>query len=169
MKCRLKLLLFFFIVEERVMSNMSRLVLIIWFLVVLILTQSYTASLTSMLTVQQMKPTITDVNELIRNRENVGYQEGSFVHGLLKNMHFEESRLKPFKSTQEMDELFTRGTANGGIAAAFDDIPCLKIFLSNYCSKYTMVGPTYKTDGFGFVCHPSLATYFSSHIIPIYR
>ncbi|KAL8521715.1 hypothetical protein ACS0TY_012019 [Phlomoides rotata] len=137
--------------KERVISNMSRIVLIIWFLVVLILIQSYTASLTSMLTVQQMQPTVTDVNELIRKHENVGYQEGSFVYGLLIGMHFEESNLKAFKSTQEMDELFTKGTANGGIAAAFDDIPCLKIFLANYCSKYTMVGPTYKTDGFGFV------------------
>ncbi|KAL8536849.1 hypothetical protein ACS0TY_012140 [Phlomoides rotata] len=137
--------------KERVISNMSRIVLIIWFLVVLILIQSYTASLTSMLTVQQMQPTVTDVNELIRKHENVGYQEGSFVYGLLIGMHFEESNLKAFKSTQEMDELFTKGTANGGIAAAFDDIPCLKIFLANYCSKYTMVGPTYKTDGFGFI------------------
>lgn len=137
--------------KERVNSNLSRFLLIIWFLVVLILTQSYTASLTSMLTVQQLQPTITDVNELLRNKENVGYQQGSFVYELLKAMNFSESRLFPFASPEELDELFTNGTANGTIAAAFDEIPYMKLFLGKYCSKYTMIGPTYKTDGFGFV------------------
>ncbi|KAG8375362.1 hypothetical protein BUALT_Bualt10G0092200 [Buddleja alternifolia] len=47
--------------KERVISNLSRVVMIIWLLVVLILTQSYTASLASMLTVQQLHPTVTDV------------------------------------------------------------------------------------------------------------
>ncbi|KAL8063634.1 hypothetical protein ABFX02_01G039600 [Erythranthe guttata] len=137
--------------KERVISNLARFVLIIWFLVVLILTQSYTASLTSMLTVQQLQPTVTDVAELIKNNEYIGYQMGSFVFGLLKNMNFDENRLLAFNSTEELDELFSKGSRNGGIAAAFDEIPYMKLFLAKYCSKYTMVGPTYKTDGFGFV------------------
>ncbi|KAI3473031.1 hypothetical protein Pfo_030114 [Paulownia fortunei] len=137
--------------KGKVISNLARFVLIIWFLVVLILTQSYTASLTSMLTVQQLQPTITDVNELIKNNENVGYQNGSFVFGLLKNMNFHESRLLAYNSPREIDELFSKGSRNGGIAAAFDEIPYMKLFLAKYCSKYTVVGPTYKTDGFGFV------------------
>ncbi|KAL0323996.1 UNVERIFIED_CONTAM: Glutamate receptor 2.7 [Sesamum calycinum] len=40
---------------------------------------------------------------------------------------------------------------NGGIAAAFDETPYIKMFLAKYCSEYTMVGPMYKTAGFGFV------------------
>lgn len=147
-------------------SNLSRFLLIIWFLVVLILTQSYTASLTSMLTVQQLQPTITDVNELLRNKENVGYQQGSFVYGLLKGMNFSESRLFPFASPEELDELFTNGTANGPIAAAFDEIPYMKLFLGKYCSKYTMIGPTYKTDGFGFVSDPPLTHPLSFEVYP---
>ncbi|KAK6137145.1 hypothetical protein DH2020_029109 [Rehmannia glutinosa] len=137
--------------KERVISNLARFVLIIWFLVVFILTQSYTASLTSMLTVQQLQPTVTDVNELIRNKEYVGYQEGSFVYGLLKRMNFDESRLLVYNSVEECEELFSKGSGNGGIAAAFDEIPYIKLFLAKYCSKYTMVDPTYKTDGFAFV------------------
>ncbi|XP_057799198.1 glutamate receptor 2.7-like [Salvia miltiorrhiza] len=137
--------------KERVISNMSRFLLIIWFFVVLILTQSYTASLTSMLTVQELRPAITDVNDLIRNKENVGYKNGSFVFELLQGMNFDKSRLVAYNSTEGMDELFQKGSANGGIAAAFDEIPYMKLFLAKYCSKYTMVGPTYKTDGFGFV------------------
>ncbi|XP_073131851.1 glutamate receptor 2.5-like [Henckelia pumila] len=137
--------------KERVISNLSRFVLIIWFLVVLILTQSYTASLTSMLTVQQLQPTITDVNELLKSNAYVGYQKGSFVYGLLISMNFDESRLLTYNSPEEMDELFSKGSGRGGIAAAFDETPYIKLFLNKYCSRYTMVGPTYKADGFGFV------------------
>ena len=61
----------------------------VWVFVVLILVQSYTASLTSLLTVEQLTPTVTDVNLLIKDRLNVGYLGGSFVHGLLKGMGFD--------------------------------------------------------------------------------
>ncbi|KAH6836301.1 glutamate receptor 2.7 [Perilla frutescens var. hirtella] len=137
--------------KERVVSNLSRLVLIIWFLVVLILTQSYTASLASMLTVQKLHPTVTDVNLLIRNKDYVGYMQGSFVYGLLKKMNFDESRLVEYNSPENLDELLSKGSGNGGIAAAFHEIPYIKLFLGKYCNKYTMIGPINKADGFGIV------------------
>ena len=77
------------------MSNLARFVVIIWCFVVLILTQSYTASLTSLLTVQQLQPTVTDVNLLLKNRDNVAYQPGSFVHGILKELGFRMKILRP--------------------------------------------------------------------------
>ncbi|KAK7843008.1 glutamate receptor 2.2 [Quercus suber] len=85
------------------------------------------------------------------NGEYVGYQEGSYVLGILQEMKFDSSKLGTYKSAEECDDLFSKGSANGGIAAAFDDIPCMKSLLSQYCSKYTMVHSIYKTDGFGFV------------------
>ncbi|KAK9946798.1 hypothetical protein M0R45_012242 [Rubus argutus] len=137
--------------RERVLSNLSRFVVIIWCFVVLILTQSYTASLTSLLTVQQLQPTVTDVNLLLKNGDNVGYQSGSFVLGILKQLGFQDKNLKTFTTVEELDELFHEGTANDGIAAAFDETPYMKLFLATYCSKYTMVDPTFKADGWGFV------------------
>ncbi|KAL3498140.1 hypothetical protein ACH5RR_040872 [Cinchona calisaya] len=134
-------------VEEKTISNLSRFVLVIWFLVVLILTQSYTASLSSMLTVQQLQPSITDVNELIKSKEHVGYHEGSFVSQLLQEMGFDKSRLVAFASLEKCDQLMS----SGSIAAAFDEIPYMKLLIAKYCSKYQMVGATYKTGGFGFV------------------
>ncbi|KAG6409701.1 hypothetical protein SASPL_127743 [Salvia splendens] len=133
--------------KERVVSNLSRMVLVIWFLVVLILTQSYTASLASMLTVQKLQPTVTDVNFLIRNRENVGYMQGSFVLGFLKKMNFDESRLVEYDSPEKLDELLS----SSRIAAAFHEVPYIKLFLGKYCSKYTMIGPINKANGFGIV------------------
>lgn len=45
-------------------SNWTRFVMIIWIFVVLILTQSYTASLASLLTGDKLYPAVVDVNEL---------------------------------------------------------------------------------------------------------
>ena len=56
-----------------------------------------------------------------------------------------------YNSPQQLADLLSKGSANGGIAAAFDEIPFMKLFISQHCSKYTMVQPTYKFDGFGFV------------------
>ncbi|KAG8380244.1 hypothetical protein BUALT_Bualt07G0173100 [Buddleja alternifolia] len=136
--------------KEKVISNLTRFVLIVWVFVVLVLTSSYTANLTSMLTVQQLQPTITDMNDLIRSREYVGYQDGSFVSGFLNNLKLDSSKLKNYSTFEEYDEALSKGSRNGGVAAIVDELPYLKFFLAKYCHKYTMVGPTYKTAGFGF-------------------
>ncbi|XP_039146868.1 glutamate receptor 2.7-like [Dioscorea cayenensis subsp. rotundata] len=128
------------------MNNISRIVLIIWLFVVLILQQSYTASLSSILTVEQRQPTLTDFSELLRSKSKVGYLVGSFVLRLLKGSNFDESRLIPYKTPDEYEE----GLSSGTVAAIVDEIPYVKAFLHNHCGKYTMVGPIYKTNGFGF-------------------
>nr|GMC77373.1 glutamate receptor 2.8-like [Ipomoea batatas]GMC78021.1 glutamate receptor 2.8-like [Ipomoea batatas] len=137
--------------RERITGNLSRFVIIVWVFVVLVLTSSYTASLTSMLTVQQLQPSVADVNDLIKNRDYVGYQDGSFVADMLKNMNFESKRIRNYSSLEEYDEALTKGSGNGGVAAIVDELPYLRLFLEKYCGKYTIVGPTYKTAGFGFV------------------
>ena len=140
------------IIGERVVNNWSRFVLIIWIFLVLILTQSYTANLTSMLTVQRLQPTFVDVKEIIKKGYNVGYLKDSFVKELLiDQLSFNESNLKAYETPEEYHEALSKGTYNDGVAAIFDEIPYIKLFLAKYCSRYSMVGPIYKTDGFGFV------------------
>ncbi|XP_010692989.3 glutamate receptor 2.2 [Beta vulgaris subsp. vulgaris] len=136
--------------RENVLSNLSRFVVVIWVFVVFVLTQSYTASLTSMLTVQRLKPSITDVHELIIKEAYVGFQEGSFVQGLLIQKGFHESRLVSYNTSENLDDLLSKGNSNGGIAAVFDEIPYMKLFLAKYSTKYIMVQPLYKAEGFGF-------------------
>lgn len=144
--------------EERLESNLSRFAVIIWVFVVLILTSSYTASLTSMLTVQQLQPAVTDLRELIKRGDYIGYQDGSFVAGLLKRqLKSDGIKLRNYSSPHEYAEALKLGSKNGGVAAVLDEIPFLKLFLSQHCGDYAMVGRTYKTDGFGFVSfHNSL-------------
>ncbi|KAK6274225.1 hypothetical protein POUND7_011308 [Theobroma cacao] len=136
--------------RERVVSNLARFVVIIWCFVVLILTQSYTASLTSLLTVQQLQPTVTDIQELLKKGEKVGFKKGSFVEGILKGLTFPESQLIEYQTLEELHDLFTKGSANGGISATLDEIPYMKLFLAKYCDQYTVVEPKFRTDGFGF-------------------
>ncbi|KAG5225138.1 glutamate receptor [Salix suchowensis] len=54
-------------------------------------------------------------------------------------------------SNEECHELLSKGSGNGGIAAAFEEEPYMKVFLSKYCPKYTIIDALFKTGGFGFV------------------
>ncbi|KAH0730269.1 glutamate receptor 2.5-like [Solanum tuberosum] len=65
-------------------------------------------------------------------------------------MNFDEDRLKAYNTPEECVDLLAKGSSNGGIAAVFDEIPYVKLFLANYCLKFATIGPTYKTHGFGF-------------------
>ncbi|KAL2462510.1 Glutamate receptor 2.7 [Forsythia ovata] len=142
--------------KEKVVSNLSRFVVIVWVFVVLVLTSSYTANFTSMLTVQQLQPTITDIYDLIKNGEYVGYLYGSFIPGLLMGMKFDSSKFRNYSTIEEYHEALTRGSRNGGVAAIVDELPYIRLFLAKYCHKYTMVGPTYKAAGVGNHMEPTL-------------
>ncbi|XP_013620099.1 PREDICTED: glutamate receptor 2.5-like isoform X3 [Brassica oleracea var. oleracea] len=131
-------------------SFFTRALVVVWCFVLLILTQSYTATLTSMLTVQELRPTVRHMDDLKKSGVNVGYQSGSFTFERLKLMGYEESRLKAYDSPQEMRELFLNKSSDGGIDAAFDEVPYVKIFMAKYCSEYSIIEPTFKADGFGF-------------------
>ncbi|XP_078150488.1 glutamate receptor 2.8-like [Carex rostrata] len=135
--------------EEKLESILSKIVAIVSIFVLLILTSSYTASLSSMLTVQQLQPTVTDIYDLKNNGDYVGYGVGSFVEGLLQELGFDRTKMKGYH-LEEYSEALEKGSANGGVAAIVHEIPYIKLFLAKNCKSYTMVGPIYKTAGFGF-------------------
>ncbi|KAK1293453.1 Glutamate receptor 2.8 [Acorus calamus] len=137
--------------RERLESNLSKFAVFTWVFVVFVLNSNYTASVTSMLTAQQLQPTVTDAADLLKHGDFVGYQEGSFVLELLKGLGFNKAKIKSYRTPDEYAEALSRGSHNGGVAAIFDEIPYLRFFLRKYCDEYTMIGPTYRTDGFGFV------------------
>ncbi|KAI4323941.1 hypothetical protein L6164_023512 [Bauhinia variegata] len=138
-------------VGQRIHSNLARFVVIIWVFVGLILTQSYTASLTTLLTVEHLRPAVTDVNQLIQSGDYIGHQHGSSIIEFLRKMGFDVTKLRVVNSIEESDYLLTLGSRNGGIAAAFAETPYIKVMQSRYCSKYTTIGPCYQSQGFGFV------------------
>ncbi|PIA28581.1 hypothetical protein AQUCO_06800028v1 [Aquilegia coerulea] len=139
------------IYRKKFSSILSKLMVIIWMFLISGLTLNYMVTLTSILSLEQQEPTIADFNELIKKGDFVGYRKGTFVIDLLKRVRFDESKLKPYNSPEECHELLSKGSQNGGVSAVFDEMPYVDIFLAKYCFKYTKVGPTHKTDGFGFV------------------
>ncbi|KAL7211689.1 hypothetical protein ACSBR2_014527 [Camellia fascicularis] len=125
----------FFAQREKIYSNYTKVVVAMWLFVVFVVTSSYTASLTSMLTVPRLQPTVTDIEFLRRTNATVGCDGDSFVkHYLLNVLQFKKHNIK----------------ASGNIAAAFLEPPYAKIFLRENCNNYTVSGPTYIFGGWGF-------------------
>ena len=67
-------------------SNLSRVVMAVWLLLVMVLSSSYTASLSSMLTVQQLQPNITSIEWLKINNMKIGCDGDSFVRTYLEKV-----------------------------------------------------------------------------------
>jgi glutamate receptor, ionotropic, plant len=93
----------FLITGEDTVSTLGRFVLLVWLFVVLILTQSYTASLTSILTVQQLSTGIQGLDSLTSGSDPIGYQVGSFARNyLIEELNVAESRLFSFSETSNI-------------------------------------------------------------------
>ncbi|THG11999.1 hypothetical protein TEA_023690 [Camellia sinensis var. sinensis] len=126
---------------EKIQSNYTRVVVVVWLFVVLILTQSFTASLTSMLTVSRLQPNINPMNK-------VGCDANAFMSTYVQDVLKYKS--ENVKLIRDQDE-YLMAFKNGSISAAFLEIPYAKVFTNNYCMKYTVIGSTYRFGGFGFV------------------
>ncbi|KAL5698828.1 hypothetical protein ACHQM5_029813 [Ranunculus cassubicifolius] len=95
--------------------------------------------------------TTVDVQDLVRSGDFVGYQKGSFVKVVLKQLGFHESQLKAYNSPEQYGDALEQGSANGGVSAIFDEVPYINSVLEKYCDKYRRGGPLYQMNGFGFV------------------
>uniref|UniRef100_A0A0E0A641 Ionotropic glutamate receptor C-terminal domain-containing protein n=1 Tax=Oryza glumipatula TaxID=40148 RepID=A0A0E0A641_9ORYZ len=137
-------------------SPLSKIVVVIWCFVVLVLVQSYTASFSSILTVKRFQPSVTDLDQLLNNGDYVGYQEGSFVNSFLTRRGFSERRLRSYTKKQEYAEALRKGSKSGGVSAIVDEIPYLTAIVSDprYQKEFQMLKRIYKTPGFGFVFPP---------------
>ncbi|XP_062022459.1 glutamate receptor 2.2-like [Rosa rugosa] len=129
--------------RERVDTNLARFVMIIWVFVVLVLTINYQASLTSIYTVEILEPTVTNIKDLLRKGENIGYIPTAYTYEMLKQVGFEDSKLMALGTMEAIDEALSKGSANSGIAAFVDETPYMKLFLARYCNKYSMIGPIF--------------------------
>ncbi|KAK8569957.1 hypothetical protein V6N13_002665 [Hibiscus sabdariffa] len=130
-----------FAYKEKLLSNLSKFVVIIWVFAVLVITSSYTATLASMLTVQQIR--------LSSREEYVGSQ--SLVPEAIRNLKNENPRRMQYRSPEEYDDALRRGSKNGGVSAIIDEMPYLKLFLAKYPADYTMVKSKATSGGFAFV------------------
>ncbi|KAL7140520.1 hypothetical protein ABFS83_09G125000 [Erythranthe nasuta] len=133
--------------RERIVSNLARLVVVVWIFVVLILNSTYTASLSAGLTTLEPQKIYTDLSKLVRNNHSVGCREGSFIIEFLKGLNFTDKNIKLYKSPEEFDEALS----NRNITAMFARTTYTNLFLSKYCNKYMTVGTPNITKGVAFV------------------
>nr|AAQ02674.1 glutamate receptor [Raphanus sativus var. sativus] len=136
----------FFSHRENTVSTLGRIVLLIWLFVVLIITSSYTASLTSILTVQQLNSPIKGVDTLISSSGRVGFQIGSYAENyMIDELNIARSRLVPLGSPKE----YATALQNGTVAAIVDERPYVDLFLSEFCG-FAIRGQEFTRSGWGF-------------------
>lgn len=140
----------FFSHRENTVTPLGRMVLIIWLFVVLIIKSNYTASLTSILTVQQLSSPIKGIESLITSNDPIGYQQGSFAGNYLsEELGIQESRLVPLNSQEEFAKALEDGPRKGGVAAVVDERAYMELFLSSRC-EFSIVGQEFTKSGWGF-------------------
>lgn len=137
--------------EEKTGSTLGRFVLIIWLFVVLILNSSYIASLTSILTVEQLSSPVKGIESLATSTDPIGFLRGSFAEAYLTNeLNIHHSRLFPLNSPEEYEKALKNGPSAGGVAAVIDERAYMELFLASRCG-YSIVGQEFTKMGWGFV------------------
>ncbi|KAH6780908.1 hypothetical protein C2S52_012145 [Perilla frutescens var. hirtella] len=132
---------------ERLHSNLSKMATVVWLFVALIITQSYTASLASMLTLQDIEPKIANIEVLKSENAYIGFSKASFVKEYLVGaLQFKEDRVKNFTTPDD----YAKALRSGDISAAFLEAPVAKLFVAKYCNSFVIAGPIYKVGGYGF-------------------
>ena len=132
---------------KEVKGNLARLVLGTWLFVILVVTSSFTASLTSMMTVSRFAPSIVDVETLRQMNATVGCNYHSFIPRYLNDtLKIPRINIKNFVGIDDYPKAFD----NGEIEAAFFITPHAKVFLARYCKGY-ITAATFNLGGIGFV------------------
>ncbi|KAK1421456.1 hypothetical protein QVD17_23800 [Tagetes erecta] len=136
--------------RENTLSTLGRMILILWLFVVLIINSSYTASLTSILTVQRLYSPIKGIDSLMASNDPIGYQENSFVHNyLITEYGIRGDRFIPLSLPEDFEKALRDGPNNGGVAAVVHERPYMELFLSTRCD-FSIVGQEFTRNGWGF-------------------
>lgn len=132
---------------ESIRNNLSRLTLAIWLCVIVVVTASYTAVLSSMMTVPRLKPSIVDIDYLKNSNATVGCNgKGFVVKYLLETLKFNRANIKKIASISDYPEAFEKGQ----ISAAFLISPHAKVFVAKN-KRYVVAKPSFEVGGLAFV------------------
>ncbi|CAL9758425.1 unnamed protein product, partial [Musa acuminata subsp. burmannicoides] len=141
----------------RVYSYYTKTVVIVWLVVVLILTTSFTANLSSILIIEKLEP--------VPPGSRVGCDGDSFVLKYLQQvLLYNNSRIETIGEPEE----YVKAFKSGNITAAYLETPYLRVFLSQH-QDFSVTGETHRLGGLGFVFpkHSLLADDFSEVILQL--
>ncbi|CAH8362104.1 unnamed protein product [Eruca vesicaria subsp. sativa] len=126
--------------REKLKHNLSRFVVTVWVFAVVILTTSYTATLTSMMTMQQIR--------FNSNKNHVGHLLGSRIAmAAFATPSIQIMCKKGVNSSEEYAKLLLNKTATFVV----DELPYLRVILGENPGKFFMVKTQSTTNGFGFM------------------
>ncbi|KAF8105652.1 hypothetical protein N665_0157s0218 [Sinapis alba] len=126
--------------REKLKHNLSRFVVTVWVFAVLILTTSYTATLTSMMTVQQIR--------FNSNKDFVGHLSGSIIaNASLTGPRLRATNTRGLNTSGDYAEALLNKT----VAFIVDELPYLNVLLGEKPAQFLMVKPQCTTNGFGFM------------------
>lgn len=148
----------YFAQRESIRSNFTRVVIFVWLFTVFVITASYTSSLTSMLTVQQLDPREAELTPIGCDSEFIrSYLESVLLFHAKDIVHIE----------REYD--YIDAFENGKIRAAILELPYQRVFLSKYSKDYREAGTILRFAGLGFVFQKGspLAKDFSEAILKL--
>lgn len=145
-----------FFLGDPIKSTTGQLVMVAWVFVVLLLTSSYTAGLSSILTANNLSSDTNDIITLKDSNKSIAYRRGSVVKDyLITRFHIREEQLKPIRATLDFIGNITAGPSSGGVIAIIDELPYANIMLANLSCDYAITGPQLTSEGFGFVSFSS--------------
>ncbi|CAH8278856.1 unnamed protein product [Arabidopsis lyrata] len=126
--------------RERLNHNLSRFVVTVWIFAVLILVTSYTATLTSMMTVQSIR--------FNSNKNYVGHLSGSLIaKAALTNSSMQTMRSLGLNTSDD----YARALLDKNVSLIVSELPYLKVLFRDYPKDFLMVKKQYTTNGFGFM------------------
>ena len=126
-------------IAGKVHSYYSKVVIVAWLIVVLVLTNTYTASLSSILTSQKLEP--------VANDSKIGCDGDSFVLKYLQEvLGYKEQKIEKVDGADNYPLAFD----SGNITAAYLEVPYMRVFLAQH-KGYTAHGEIHSLGGFGFV------------------
>lgn len=136
--------------QEDTLSTLGRFVMMVWLFLLMVITSSYTASLTSFLTVQQLSSPINGIDSLIASNGPIGFQVGSFAQSyMINSLNIRPGRLVSLGSPEAYAEALQKGPKNGGVTAVVDELPYVELFLQKN-SGFDIVGQPFTRSGWGF-------------------
>lgn len=157
-----------FFKRELIKNPLAKFVMIAWILFILLLGSSYTASLSSILTVYELSAEAKDISMLASENLPIGFQVGSIVTDYLTSRYnISNSRLIPLNSTDDYASALAKGPhVSGGVAAVIDEIPYISLFLAAQSDCKFSVSSKLTIEGFGFAFrNRGLAAAFSVAIL----
>ncbi|PIA30586.1 hypothetical protein AQUCO_05500119v1, partial [Aquilegia coerulea] len=132
---------------ERLHNNFARMTMVVWHFVAIVIIQSYTASLASILTIPHIRANDITVEYLMTSNAKVGCDGRSFFVKYLETLGFKGDNIERYYSKSEYPPALRRGE----ISAAFLEVPYIRLLMAKNCKDLYVVGETYKVGGFGFV------------------